>query len=198
MEQAHKTMAVRDLLHDLHRDLVLITGCVGITVNRRHFMLGRRHLVVLGLGEDAQLPELIVQILHKGGNSGADRAKIVILKFLSSGRLGAKERSACHDQVFALLVQLLVKQKVFLLGAHLGDDPGGSRISEETKNTYCLFAHSIHGAQKRSLLVQRVSGIGAEDRGNAQRLFLNKCKGSGIPGCISSGFEGGAKTAGRE
>ena len=104
MEQAHETVAVCYLLHDLHRDLVLIAGCIGITVNGRHFMLGRRHLIVLGLGEDAQLPQLVVEILHKGGDSGTDRAKIVILQLLSSGRFGAKKRPAGHDQIFALLV----------------------------------------------------------------------------------------------
>ena len=168
MQKADQPMPVGDLLHDLHCDLVLVAGGVGVAVDRGHFVLGRGHLVVFGLGEDAELPQFIVQILHISGNSGSDRAKIVILQFLSSGGLGAKQRSAGHDQVFTLIVELLVKKKVLLLSADLRDHTVCLFIAEKTKDAHSLLAHCVHRTKERGLLIQRVSGIGAEDRGNAQ------------------------------
>ena len=109
MEQADQTVPVGDLLHDLHCDLVLVAGRVGVAVNRRHFVLGGRHFIVLGLGEHPELPELVVEVLHIGGDSWPDRAKIVILQLLSSGRLGSEERPSGHDQVFPLGIELLVE-----------------------------------------------------------------------------------------
>ena len=45
--------------------------------------------VVFGLGQDAQPPELFVQVLHKGRNTGADGAVIVVAHFLALGRRSA-------------------------------------------------------------------------------------------------------------
>ena len=137
-------MPVGDLLHDLHRDLVLVAGGVGIAVDRRHFVLGGCCFVVLGLGEDAEFPQLVVQVLHKCGNSGADRAKIVILQLLSSGRFSAKERSSRHDQIFALLVEILIEQEIFLFRADLGDDPVYGGVTEEVQDADSLLAHRVH------------------------------------------------------
>ena len=50
-------------------------------------MLGRCHLVVLCLGENAELPELIVQVLHEGGYAGLDHAEIMVVKLLTFGWL---------------------------------------------------------------------------------------------------------------
>ena len=52
--------------HHLHRQLVVVGSDVGGGENGRQLVLGGRHLVVLGFGEHAQLPQLFVQILHKG------------------------------------------------------------------------------------------------------------------------------------
>ena len=55
VQQAHKTVARRDLFHDLHGQLVVVGRDVGGGEHRRHLVLARCDLVVLGLGEDAQL-----------------------------------------------------------------------------------------------------------------------------------------------
>ena len=169
-------MPVGDLFHDLHCDLVLVAGGVRVAVDGRHLVLGGGHLVVLSLGQDAELPQLIVEVLHIGGHAGSDRAKIVILQLLSPGRLCTKEGSAGHDQVFTLVVQFFVKQEVLLLGADLRDDAIGRLVAEKAEDAHGLLTDSVHGAQKRGLLVQGVSGVGAENRGNAKRFFFNKCK----------------------
>ena len=70
VQQTVETVAVGDSLHEFHRKLVLIAGRIGIRVDRCHLMLGGRNLIVLGLGENADAPELLVEIRHKGGHTG--------------------------------------------------------------------------------------------------------------------------------
>ena len=53
-------MTVGDALKKLHRELVVVGGDVDGIVEGRQLMLGGRDLVVLGLGHDAELPQLAV------------------------------------------------------------------------------------------------------------------------------------------
>ena len=46
VQQAHKTVAVGDLLHYLHLELVLIACGVCVGIDRRKLMLRRSNLVV--------------------------------------------------------------------------------------------------------------------------------------------------------
>ena len=55
MQQAGEAMLLRDGTHDLHGQLVVVGRDVGGGEHRRHLVLARCNLVVLGLGEDAQL-----------------------------------------------------------------------------------------------------------------------------------------------
>ena len=54
-----------DLAHDLHGQLVVVDGDVGGVEDGRQLVLARCNLVVLGLGGHAQLPQLLVQLLHE-------------------------------------------------------------------------------------------------------------------------------------
>ena len=198
MEKAHKSVAVGYLFHDLHGDLVLVAGHVGVCVDRRHFVLGGSDLIVLGLGQDTQLPELIVQVLHVGLDAGADRSVVVIFQLLSPGRFCAEESAAGHDQILALLILFLVDEEIFLLGADLGDDALGRGVSEEAQDPDSFFTDRIHGAKQRCLFVKCMTGIGTEDGGNAKRLFLNKSKRCGVPCGVAAGFKGRPEAAGRE
>ena len=60
-------------------------------------MLRGGNLVMLGLGVNAELPQLYVKVVHKFRNTGAQRAEIVILHFLPFRRLGAKKGSPCDN-----------------------------------------------------------------------------------------------------
>ena len=53
-------MAQRDFLHRFHDELVVVGRDVRRGEDRSHLVLGRRDLVVFGLGRDAHLPELDV------------------------------------------------------------------------------------------------------------------------------------------
>ena len=123
MEQTHHVMLVGDLLHDLHGELVVVAGGVSVGIHRGHLMLGRGHLVVLGLAVDAQRPEIFVQILHIGRHTGTDSAVVMVVQLLTAGRLGAEQGTAGHPQILPLVVHLFIHQKILLLRADAGDDP---------------------------------------------------------------------------
>jgi hypothetical protein len=69
VEQAHQAVALGHLAHHLHGQLVVVGGDVGGGEDGGHFVLGGGNLVVLGLGQNAQLPQLVIQLLHKGAGS---------------------------------------------------------------------------------------------------------------------------------
>ena len=146
MEQAHQAVAVRHLLHDLHYQLVLVAGGVGVGVDGGHLMLGGGHLVVLGLAEHAQLPQLLVQVLHVGGHPGTDGAEVVVLQLLALGGLGAEQGAAGHPQILPLGVLGLVDQEILLLWANLRHHPLGLGVAEEPQDPDGLAADLLHGA----------------------------------------------------
>ena len=117
VQQANQTVAVCDLLHDLHLELVLIARGVCVGVYRCKLVLRRCDLVVAGLGQNAQLPELTVKILHVRRNAGSYRAEVVVLKLLTLGGLCAEKRSAAKAQILTLEVELLIDKEILLLGA---------------------------------------------------------------------------------
>ena len=135
MEQAHQAVAVGHLLHGLHGQLVVVAGGVGVGEDGRHLVLGGGNLVVLGLGVDAQLPQLFVEILHKGGDPGLDGAEVVVIQLLPLGGLGTEEGAAAELQVFALVVERFIHQEVLLLGADAGGDLLGSGVAPKSRST---------------------------------------------------------------
>ena len=52
----------------------------------RQLVLRGGDLVVLGLGEDAELPELLVQLVHERRHARLDGAEIVVVQLLALGR----------------------------------------------------------------------------------------------------------------
>ena len=198
MEQTHHVMLVGDLLHDLHGELVVVAGGVGIGVHRGHLVLGGGHLVVLGLAVDAQGPEIFVQVLHVGRHPGTDGAVIVVIQLLTAGGLGAEEGAAGHPQVLPLAVHLFIHQEVLLLRADAGDDPAALSVSEQPEDPDGLAAHIFHGPQQRRLFVQGVASVGAEDGGDAEGALLDEGKRGGVPGGIAPGLKGGPQAAGGE
>ena len=161
-------------------------------------MLSRGYLVVLGLRQDAESPERLIQILHIRGHSGADGTEVMVLQLLPPGGLCAEQGPAAHSQVLPLLIEGLVNQKILLLRPYLGSDPLRLCVAEEPEDADRLAADLVHGPQKRRLLVQGFAGVGAEDGGDAQAALLDEGKGGGIPGGVAPGLKGGPQTAGGE
>ena len=84
MQQAGEAMLLRDGTHDLHGQLVVVGRDVG-GGDTAHLVLARCDLVVLGLGEDAQLPQLLVELLHESSYTRTECAEVVIIHFLTFG-----------------------------------------------------------------------------------------------------------------
>ena len=158
-------------------------------------MLTGGALVVLGLAQNSQPPELLVQILHKGGDTGTDGAEIMIIQLLSLRGPGAEEGSSGEPEILPLGIKILGQQEILLLRADAGNHPAGFRISKQPQDPHRLTGNLLHGAQKRCFLVQRFPIVREEAGGDIQAAILDKSKRGGIPGCVASGLKGSPQTA---
>ncbi len=66
--------------------MIVVHGDIRLVVDRGDLMLGRSHLIVLGLRRHAQLPQLFVDVLHVGRDPLADRPEIMIVQLLAFWR----------------------------------------------------------------------------------------------------------------
>ena len=85
-------------------------------------MLSRSGFVMLGLREDSELPEFVVQLLHEGLDARFERAEIVIVKLLSLRGLRAEERPPGKDEIGTLFIECLVDKEILLLGSDRRND----------------------------------------------------------------------------
>jgi hypothetical protein len=150
------------------------------------------------LREDAELPELLVEVGHILGHARMERAEVVVVELLSLGRPGSEERAARVAQVLALFVELAVDQEILLLRAHSRVNALGARVAEEPQDAQSLHVEHLDGAQQRRFLVEHLAAVGTEDGRDAERVFFYKGIGSRVPGRVAARFKGGAQAAGRE
>ena len=198
VQQADHTVLAGDLLHELHGELVVVSGDVGGGEDGRELMLRGRDLVVLRLGEHTELPQLLVQIVHERGNARLDGAEVMILQLLPLGRLRAEQGPAGIDEVLALAVKRLVDEEVLLLRADRRADGLDLVMPEQLQDTQALLVDGLHRAQQRRLFVERLAAVGTERGRDIQDLILDEREGRRVPRGIASGLERGAQTAGGE
>ena len=159
VEQADQSVLRRDLLHDLHRKLVVVGRDVRGRVDRRQLMLGGSHLVVLGLGHHAELPQLLVQVFHIRRDSRLDRPEVVIVHLLAFGRSRAEQGPAAEPQVGTGVVHLLCYKEIFLLRTHRRHDALCGGVAEQPQHAQRLSVQRFHRPQERSLLVERMAAV---------------------------------------
>ena len=198
VQQADHAVARGHLLHDLHRQLVLVGSDVAGREHRRELVLRGRHFVVLRLGVNAELPELLVQILHERRNARLDAAEVMIVQLLAFRRLGAEERAAGIDQVLALVIHRLVDQEVLLLWADGRAHGCHVLVAEQVDHTQGLTVERLGAAQQRRLFIERLAAVRAERRRNAQHIIFNECIGRRVPGGVAARLKRCAQAAGRE
>ena len=99
----------------------MVHGGIDVSEGRGQLVLGRSDLVVLSFSINSQSPELLVQLLHKGGNPGLDGAVIVVLHLLPFGRPRAEQRAPAEHQILPPLKKLPVDEKIFLFRAQGGN-----------------------------------------------------------------------------
>ena len=155
-----------------------------------------------GLGRNTQLPEGLLHIAHKVEHARTDGAEIVVFQLLVLGGRCAEQGSAGLDEVRSQQEKVLIDEEILLLhtqrDSHLAiagaaealhQAPGGSR-------------KSLYGAQQRCLLIQRLTGITAEGRGNTERgaivMPLDKGRAGRVPCRVTARFERGAEATGGE
>ena len=117
VEQAHQTVTGGYPLHGLHGQLVLVHGQVAHGVDGGHLVLSGGHLIVLGDGGDAQLPQLLVQVGHEVAHPLTDNAEVLVVQLLALGGGSTEEGAAGVDEIPAVEVLFPVYQEVFLLRA---------------------------------------------------------------------------------
>ena len=139
VEKADKAVFCGNLLHNFHSQLVMVCRHIGCRVNRRKLMLCGRNFVVFGFRKNTQLPQLMIQILHKGRHTGFDDAKIMVVHFLPLGRLCAKQSPSGKEQILPLVVHFSVHKEIFLLGSHRGFHTLNGAVAKQANNTHSLL-----------------------------------------------------------
>ena len=198
MEQTHQVVAVGHLFQQLHGELVVVAGGVGVGVYRGQLVLGGGGLVVLRLGQHAHLPQLPVQLVHKRCHPGLNGAVVVVVQLLTLGGHGAEQRPAAQHQILPLPVVLFVNEEILLLRAHLGGDVLHRLVAEQAQNPDALVIQHRHGPQQRRLFIQCFAAVRAENGGDIQGVVLNKGVAAGVPGGVAPGLKGGPQPAGGE
>ena len=139
VKEADKAMFLSDLLHGLHDDVVVVGGNVGGKEYGGKLVLSWSNFVVLGLGKDAKLPKLFVEVIHEISDLGLDDAEVVVIKFLAFWGWSAKEGPAGEHKVFSLFVEIFVDKEVFLFRTSGGLDMVNVLVVEVLKDTHGLL-----------------------------------------------------------
>ena len=126
-----QAVLVGDPPHDLHDQHAVVGGEVGVLEDRGDLVLAGGDLVVPRLDRHAELEQLGLGLGHAGQDALGDGAEVLVFQLLALGRLGAEERPAGVDQVGPGVVEVLVDQEVFLLGADGGEDLLGVVVAEQ-------------------------------------------------------------------
>ncbi len=197
VEKDHKTVLAGDEVHQVHHDLVLVVGEVGLTVDGREFELVRSHLVVTGLDGNTQPMAGDLQVTHESGHARRNGGEIMVVELLVLGGIVAEQGASGDHQVRAGGVEAFVHKEILLFPAQVGIDLGHPGI-EELADGDGRVAHGLEGLLERGLVVQGLAGIGNKDSRNAKGIFQDEDRGSRIPCRVAAGFEGGADAAARE
>ncbi len=83
VDEEHQAVLRREPSHHAHHDHVVVGPDRGRLEDGGHLELARSHLVVTGLGRDAQAPQLAVEIHHERQDPLADRPEVLVLELLA-------------------------------------------------------------------------------------------------------------------
>ena len=198
VKQADQTVPQGNLLHDFHGQLVVVGCDIGGAVDRRQLVLRGRDFVVLGFRQNAEFPEFFVQIRHVSRHAGFDDAEVMVVQFLSLGRLCAEQGAPREHQILALLVHFLINKEVFLFRSDRSAHALDLGIAEQPQDAHSLTVQRLHRAEQGRLFVECLAAVGAERGRNAKGFILDESIGGRIPCGVAARFKGCAQTAGGE
>ena len=130
VQEAHEPVAARDVLHHLHRQVLMIGAHVRVLEYGGDLILSRRDLVVARFDRDPELRQLALGLEHAGQDPLRNRAEIMVVELVALGRLGAEQGPTGREQIRPLEVVLLVDQKVLLLWTDGGEYALGRDVAE--------------------------------------------------------------------
>ena len=197
VQEHYETVLAGDAVHQVHDNLVLVVGQVGLAIDGRQFKLVGRHLVVAGLERNAQTVAGNLQITHESGHARRDGGEVVVVQLLVLGRTVAEEGAAGNHQVCAGGIETLIHEEVLLLPAQVGVDLGHSGV-EIFADGHGGVTHGLQGLLERGLVVQGFACVGNKDSRDAEGVVQDENRRGGIPGRISAGFERGTDAAAGE
>jgi len=122
---------------------------------------------------------------------------------LMFGRALPEKRAACLNQVNALQIIFAVDKKIFLFAAQRGIHLFAFGFNaEQSGQPANLFGKRLHGAQKRSLLIQRLTvpadKVGRDAKRGALGPFFNKSRTRRVPPRVAPGFKCPSQPSGRK
>ncbi len=183
-----------DFLHQRHEQHVVVHGQVGFFENGSQLELVGGHFVVARLAGDAQFQGLDFQVFHEFGHALGDGAEVVVVHLLVLGRFVPHQCASRHEQVRAGGIKPFVHEEVFLFPSQVRDDLLHVGV-EVAAHVGGGFVHGVDGLFQRSLVVERLAGVGDENGGNHQGVAQHEYGRGRVPGRIAARFEGGADAA---
>ena len=160
-------MVARHFAHQGHYEHVVVDGKVALFVDRRQFKLVRCHLVMSCLYRDAEFESLDFKVFHECDDPCRNGSEIMVLQLLVLRCLMAHEGASGQEQVRAGGVKPFVDKEIFLFPAEECLYFVHFRI-EVAAYIYGCLVNCPQCLQKRSLIVQGLSGIGDEDGRDAE------------------------------
>ena len=194
VEKDDKTVLAGDLVHQVHHQLVLVIGQIGLPEDRGKLELIGRHLVVPCLQRNTKTVAGDLKVAHELGHTSRNGAEIVVVQLLVLGGVMSHQGAAGDHQVRPRGIEGLIDKEIFLLpskiGIHLRD-----RLVEESADQKSRVGDGLESLFQRGLVVQRLAGVGDEHRRDAERVINDEHRGSRIPGRVAPRLEGGADAA---
>jgi hypothetical protein len=202
VQQADQPVAPRDVLQQLHRQLLVVAADVGVLEDRRDLVLVGRDLVVARLDRHAELGQLALGLHHAREDPLRDRAEVVLVELVALGRLGPEQRAPGRHEVRPLVVVLLVDEEVLLLRADGREHAHGVVVAEQVQRPDRGRRQRVHRAQQRDLRVQRLARPRHERGRDAQQravgVLEDERRRARVPGGVAARLERRADAAGRE
>ena len=96
MQQHGKVVFACDAFHQIHNQLVVVVGKIGVLEDGGQLKLVGGNLIVARLDGNAQFVALYFQFFHKGSDTWRDRTEIMVFQLLVFGRRVPHECTSCH------------------------------------------------------------------------------------------------------
>ena len=94
--------------------------------------------------KNAEFPEFIIKLFHICCNSGLNYSEIMVIHFLTLGRLCSEKSSSCKTKIPSLFIHFLINKEIFLLGSYRSAYTFYSVIAEKAENAECLLIECFH------------------------------------------------------